>query len=149
MTYTARGETATTVNPDDKRVTYAYDSVAGRRTTMTDPDSGLFTYSYDGKGLLTGLTNPQNETTTQTFDPLDRCVKKEVAAGTITSHGYDAGSNLVNLDNVDSGGTFVNRFTYTYDNVGNRKTELAVDGTLTTWTYDRTYQLNREQRTDA
>jgi hypothetical protein len=39
------------------------------------------------------------------------------------------------------------RLTYTYDNLGNRRTLLELAGDRTTWTYDATYRLTQEHRT--
>lgn len=35
---------------------------------------------------------------------------------------------------------------YGYDKAGHRTMQTASDGTVTTWTYDATYQLTPEQR---
>ena len=60
---------------------------------------------------------------------------------------YDAAGQLVYLQNLRSDGGVISGFTYTYDYAGNRTHVLEDTGAQTTWTYDETYQLTREQRT--
>ena len=66
-----------------------------------------------------------------------------------TSYVYDAASRLVGQNNAKSDNTVVSRFTYAYDNVGNRSAVAESDGSRVTWTYDDTYQLTRERRSGA
>ena len=50
---------------------------------------------------------------------------------------------------MNAGLAVLSSFTYTYDRVGNRTSVAEADGGRTSWSYDRTYQLTREHRTDA
>ncbi len=87
-----------------------------------------------------------SEHTTLVYDPVGKCVLKTVANGVVTSHTFDVAGWLRVVDNTDALGTAVSRYTYTYDPVGNRTSELAADGELVLWSYDRLYQLTGEQR---
>ena len=56
---------------------------------------------------------------------------------------------MTGLINARSDGTLISRFTYTYDNVGNRTGVQQYTGSDTdgiAWCYDRTYQLTNECR---
>jgi len=44
---------------------------------------------------------------------------------------------------------FLEQVTYTYDNVGNRRTVTDNGGDVTTWTYHSANQLTVEQRSGA
>jgi YD repeat-containing protein len=66
--------------------------------------------------------------------------------GAVTTHLFDAAGNLQRIRNVDPAGTPISDLTYGYDRAGNRTIQQEADGTLTTWTYDPTYQLLNERR---
>ena len=78
-----------------------------------------------------------------------RVQRKTLANSAVTSHTFDAAGNELTVENYRSDGSAVNIFTYTYDEVGNRKSALELSGSLSTWTYDATDQLTREQRTQS
>jgi len=59
---------------------------------------------------------------------------------------YDEADRLTVLANLKPDDSVLTKFTYTYDNTGNRVTALEADGTRVTWTYDDTYQLKTEDR---
>src|SRR5262249_9508610 len=61
----------------------------------------------------------------------------------------DAANQETGLVTKTSGGTVINRLTYSYDSTGNRTRVLESNGDRTTWTYDTTYQLKRERRSGA
>jgi len=147
LTYSERTKLSHVIHPTGKQVQYAFDA-AGRRRQMTDADGGVFTYTHDSAGNLVRLENARGEVTTQTFDAANKVTLKQLPNGAVVSHTYNPAGWFTQLDNLKSGGEPVNRFTYTYDNVGNRTSQLELDGTLTTWTYDRTYQVLKEQRTE-
>jgi RHS repeat-associated protein len=135
---------ASVVDTFGSALTYTYDP-AGRRATMQGP-GGRTTYSYDPAGNNTQLVDPRGKITSYTFDGNNRQVFKELANGLSVTHVYDPAGWLTLVQNVRSDGSPQSVFTYTYDNVGNRTTEEALDGTRTTWSYDSSYQLKREQR---
>jgi YD repeat-containing protein len=87
--------------------------------------------------------------TTLVHDPADKCLSRQVASGLLTTHTYDPAGWLREVRNVKPTGALQNLFTYTYDRVGNRTTETALDGAVTSWTYDRSFQLTGERRGGA
>ena len=66
--------------------------------------------------------------------------------GTLTSYSYDAAGRETHIAhyNLGTAATIVS-YDYTFDNVGNRTAVLENSGVRSTWTYDNTYQLRREQ----
>src|SRR5262245_29278005 len=66
---------------------------------------------------------------------------------------YDAAgrraSQLTNLANMKSDGSYISKYDYKYDATGNRTRVVESNGDIVTWTYDNTYQLLTEKRSGA
>ena len=107
---------------------------------------GRFTYSYDALGRSATVQNSDNQLTTFLYDRTRRSGLIQGNSTTV-SYTYDLASRLVGVDNRSSGGASFARFTYAYDAAGNRINDQEYDGSLTTWTYDPTYQLTGDDRT--
>ena len=60
---------------------------------------------------------------------------------------HDDANQLTVLANMDSTGSYISRYDYKYDAVGNRTEVLEVDASRVTWSYDGTNQLLAEHRT--
>jgi len=124
------------------------------------PDEDVVTqYGYDPAGNRTVITNTLGYTTTYRYDELNRRIEQEDALGHVTEYGYDNVGNrtvitdalsppVVTLFTYDAVNqlTHINYsdstpdVTFTYDQVGNRKT--MIDGTGTTvYIYDQLYRL--------
>ena len=58
-----------------------------------------------------------------------------MANGTLASLSYDAANQLTVLENLQ-GATVLSRYTYSYDDVGNRTQVLEGGTSVVTWTYD-------------
>ncbi|HEV3257252.1 MAG TPA: RHS repeat-associated core domain-containing protein, partial [Gemmataceae bacterium] len=144
-TYDALNRVAVTANALAKRVTYAYDA-GGRRSRLIDPDGGRFTYSHDAADRLTVVLNPQGKRTSFSYDATGRQTLQRHGNGALTTQAYDAAGQLTRLINASGAGVVVSRFTYLYDQAGNRRAVLEAYGDRTTWTYDAAYQLRNEQR---
>src|SRR5690606_25681424 len=99
-------------------ITYSWDAV-GNRVNMVDPDGGRFTYSYNAAERLTSLVNPWNERTTFTDDAAGRRILKKFANGTRTSFTYDIADYLTVLANMKSDISYISKFDYSYDTLGN------------------------------
>ena len=144
MTYDDVYRLKTQTDPANKRLTYTYDD-AGQRTGIFLPTGGLFGYGYYDDGRVEVVVNPETDRTTLTYDEAGRLTKRELANGTVASMSYDAADQVTVLENL-YGATAPSRYTYSYDNVGNR-TEVQEGGSrVVTWTYDETYRLQTEKR---
>ena len=62
---------------------------------------------------------------------------------------YDAAGQLTGQSALEAGGSYANRFTYSYDNASRRSGVLYLDGSRATYGYDPAGQLIREQRNGA
>ena len=138
-------------------VSYTYDAVGQRAKTYTTSSvsgEGValpITYTYDGAGRLTTLFNSNTNSAHYSYDAADRRTHAIVGLSyVVTTTVYDAADRIVGLvaTNPAHGVTLTN-YAYRYDALGNRLGATEVDGSLVTWTYDSTYQLVGEQRTDA
>ena len=127
-TYNTAGEVSQVIDRDGRLTTFAYDA-AGRQTGQTWKDtsgntSSTLAYTYDNNGnVLTavasvGFFGPTN-TSTMTYDALDR----------VATHVEPFGITL----------------TYSYDATSNRTVVHDSFGGLTTSTYDAANQLTSRQ----
>ena len=117
-------------------------------------------YTYDNGGKLTSLAMPNGDTTSYTYDYLNRLSAKRYGPGggrICDYHYYQAYENLmsplVSLVSYHQGnqGDRVTSFKYRYDNVGNierAEQSDSVRGTIakSTYRYDRFNQLIQEER---
>ena len=117
-------------------------------------------YTYDNGGKLTSLAMPNGDTTSYTYDYLNRLSAKRYGPGggrICDYHYYQAYENLmaplVSLVSYHQGnqGDRVTSFKYRYDNIGNierAEQSDSVRGTIanSTYRYDRFNQLIQEER---
>lgn len=75
-----------------------------------------------------GLINPQTKVTSFLYDAADRQIQQRHGNSGITTQAYDAAGQETKLIHAKSAGALVNRFTYSYDQVGNRKQVLESSG---------------------
>ncbi len=78
----------------------------------------MITYTYDAAGQVTNIAYPN---------------------GTSTAYIYDTAGRVMGITHVNSSDTFAS-FSYTYDAVGNRLSEVSTAGT-TTYSYDALSRL--------
>jgi RHS repeat-associated protein len=133
------------VNPALKTITVTWDG-AGRRRTMTNPDGGITTYQWSKRDQCTSLVNADSDRTSWSFDPAGRQTLQLLANGVRVSLAYDVADRLVRLSNLSSTGTTISSFRDTWDATSNRLNRIEADGTLVSWSYDKSYQLVRERR---
>ncbi len=142
-----RLDSETNTLPDDatRTVSYVYFD-NGTRRSVTDPDGLTTAYTYDGKNRLatttTGSGTPQARTTTYAYFPDDLLGSVTYPNGVVATHVYDLANRLTSLENTRGGAT-VSSYAYTYDDNGNRITQVETNGGLTettTYAYDA---LNR------
>lgn len=150
-------ETATT--------SYTYD-VLGQPVTVAHPDQrSEYTYDLglDARGPLTSLSvDDLNDTaaakvTRYTYDALGRQATQTKANGNVVTNGYFLDGALESLREEKSGGVLVASHAYTYDNNGNKATDVAskanadVAGaylnSTTTYSYDPVDRLSQSVKT--
>ena len=160
LTYTAKGQVETTVQPSGRTTTNGYDA-AGNLTSQTSPSGARTTFGYDAAGRRTSVTDPRGNvtgadpaafTTTFTYtaddlvdvvtDPLGRTANNDYdlngnktsvvdAAGGTSSLAYDA-MNRPTTATDQLGKTTVTA----YDVNGNVQSETDQLGGVTTYGYD-------------
>jgi RHS repeat-associated protein len=127
-------------------VTYSYDS-RGFVASAAASGIGTFTYNLDSVGRVTGIKAPDSGVTTITYDSNGRPLNRKYANGTIVSMSYDPGGRLTTLEHLwVDGGCMINQFKYSYNKANMRTGMTDLQQRITTWTYDPTYQLTREQQ---
>jgi RHS repeat-associated protein len=166
--YDVNGNRTRLTDPDSKTTSYGYDALNRLRTvnlpgggltrydyllnsrleTITYPNGTTASHTYDGSNRLTAISNLHNATTVSTFlyeydANGNRTSQTETRFGEsaeVTAYGYDLADRLTLVVYPDKTTTF------TYDEVGNRETEIETDagGNLIThklYAYDPRNQL--------
>ena len=132
---------------NDYKTTYTYNA-AGEALTKTYRVSSTHSieesYTYDNRGNLTSYTDGEGNTTSYTYDLLDR-VNTETdpdpdgAGGLPAPHvtyTYDAAGNLTEMA-LDAEGTTPLVAAIGYDSLGQVTSITNADGTYTTYHYDQ------------
>ncbi len=120
-------------------VSYVYD-VEGNRTSM-DVNGVQTGYSYDVAGRLVGVSNEVGVFTYAWHPNADLVQAVVCPSGASATNAYDVMRRLTYKGNLDSTGTVVSSFAYSYDPVGLRTNEAHSDGSGRAYGYDETYQL--------
>jgi len=139
--YDSQDRVTSVTYPGGEVVGYAYDA-AGNRTQLTYPNGKVLDYTYDALNRLSQIKEASSVVAQYTYDSLSRVIRRDLRNGTFSTYNYDASSRLLDLINKKSTGTIISRFTYTYDNIGNRLTMTALNGT-TQYFYDSISQLTK------
>ncbi len=103
-------------------------------------------YYYDEVGNLAKITSATVQSTTYSYDNLNRLTSTTYPDGTTEKYGYDTSDNLV--QKTDKNNVQTN---YSYDSI-NRLVSIAYHGTTTTidqYTYDRNSNLLQLQSQNA
>jgi RHS repeat-associated protein len=140
---------------------YGYDS-RGNLTSITYADGTSEGYTYDARGNVLTATNRRHQTTTYTYNAAGQVLTKDYSTtpGFVDFvYTYDTAGNLATAR--DSGGAttltydpvtqFLTRidypgghfFTFTYDDLGRRKSRTDQDGHVENYTYDVAGRLDR------
>lgn len=123
---------------------YGYDPVSNLKTT-TLGNGVVATNVWDPAGRLTEISNVKGSTTissqTLTLDPVGNPTQIANQAGQAMRYEYDVRDELTQVCfNTSSCTGATDYIRWTYDPVGNRKTEVRPAGT-TTYTYNASNQL--------
>ncbi len=136
---------------DGKEMAYLYDE-EGNVTQVTEDASGaakVTQFSYYGDGKLYQVTYVRgggNQVFTYAYDPGGRPLTLTYPTSTgIVAHfddgvsantGWDGNGQLLNLRYIKDGTTLIRRFAFSYDDAGNRITQLDVTpAKATSWAY--------------
>jgi len=137
--------------PNTKTVEYEYDP-AGNRKKLIYPDAiKTITYDYDELNRLTRIKNQSNDTIAlYQYDALSRRTQLGLINGTQTTYDYDGINRLQELTNHLTVEDIT--YSYTYDNVGNRLTQLSLRGgeaDEAIYQYDDLYQIKHVNYPDT
>src|SRR5437016_3163733 len=122
-----------------------------RVTQIQDALGGLTSFTYDPNGNLLTVTDAKTQTTTYTYDDMDRLLTRKDGLNRAESYEYDKAGNLSKVtDRKNQVATFahdsLNRrtsatypdasVTFGYDAIGRLTSVSDSVGGNTTWTYD-------------
>ncbi len=155
--YLTSGELSKITDPENNQTIYEYNSL-GRLTQKTDPLGMKTQLAYDLNGNVTQEIDPVGNVKTNTYDQMDRLIKK-VLPDNVYEFTYDIRGNLETVKNNNSqiqyaylhreGGDLVTRETtpdnvldYNYDISGNR-IEMATSEGSFYYTYDKLNRLTK------
>ncbi len=105
-------------DPFGKTVSYSYDA-AGRLKYLTYPGNKVIEYDYDAAGRLKTVTGSWIGNIEYIYDGAGRLKQINRGNGTKAVYEYDSSSNLIELSEQKSDGTYIAHYTYTPDPVGN------------------------------
>ena len=124
---------------------YTYDA-ASNRTGFTDPENGSTTYSYDTLNRLTTLVPPSAFSAGSfgfSYDALSRRTQMTRPNSVATNYTYDNLSRLLSVLHQLSGST-IDGATYTVDSAGNRTAKTDQLAAVTSSCgYDAIYELTQ------
>ncbi|MCV2369752.1 RHS repeat-associated core domain-containing protein [Roseateles oligotrophus] len=134
-------DTADSVDGDDAVSSTAYDP-EGNPISSTEPNGNTSSYGYDPLNRMLTSSNAAGETTSNVFDPVGNIVSSTAPTTNITNTSYDALNRPVQVQ--DSEGLVLS---LSYDAEGHRLTRADGNGNFNRYAYDAAYRLT--QVTDA
>lgn len=148
-TYDALNDVTSVKDPNGVTTTYTYDT-GGNLLSKSTPLVGsspaqnqVWAYTYGDSahpGDVTGITDPDSKTSTQTWDANGDLTSVTDPAGDKTSYGYDAIGRRTSMVSPRGNATGANPADYTtaysYDAAGNKLSQTDPLGHTTSWAYD-------------
>jgi RHS repeat-associated protein len=125
-----QGGTSYFINPTDAVNRHTYDANSNH-TSMTEPDRNTTTYSYDALNREVQMVNAAGDTTKQTYDPVGNLASVTYPTLNVTTNSYDALNRPIQQS--DSAG---NVGTLTFDPAGNITSVTYGNGKPETFAYD-------------
>ncbi|MDA8021299.1 MAG: hypothetical protein MPN21_28025 [Thermoanaerobaculia bacterium] len=167
-TYDANGNRSTVSDPDGLTTIYAYDAL-NRVISVTAP-GGVTEYEWFKDSRLQKVTYPNTTSARHTYDAAgrtDTIENRQGVAAVVSSYGYSYDQNGNRTEQIETNGgaaetttyeydeadrllsvEYPDRtVTYTYDDVGNRRSETIVAGSTTL--SDRTYAYDERNRLES
>jgi RHS repeat-associated protein len=131
-----------------KTLSYTYDD-ASNRASMTGAEGEVVSYSYDANNLLTAISRQKGTSSAQflsiAYDAGNRRRSMTFGNGVTETFVRDIKGQILRLLHTRSDGSVVSSVSYTYDDMGTRKSmswdHLGVTGTFG---YDGLYRLIAE-----
>lgn len=137
--YNALGELTKITDPLNNSTTLTY-TPAGLISTITDAQQNVTTYGYDSLGNRTSVTDANNKQTTFTYDAMNRLTKITYPDTTTTQFGYDTRGRRTSVTDQNSKQT-----TYSYDDADRLITVTDAANNVTTYGYDTENNLTSIQ----
>jgi len=133
IAYDGLGRAVRRTNPDETFIGYDY---GGLTTTITDEKGHTSTQLWKATGhpsraRLVEVVDADQQHTTYGYDIVDTLTGVTHPDGNSRSWSFNAQHRLVNETHPESGGV-----TYTYDAAGNVRTRTDANGTVLTYSYD-------------
>ncbi|GIW91484.1 MAG: hypothetical protein KatS3mg109_1916 [Pirellulaceae bacterium] len=138
--YDALNRLTSVTYPGGHTVSYAYDAV-GNRTRITYPGGQQVSYAYDAANRMINVTDWIGNVITYAYDAAGQITNLAYPNSTNTAYSYDGAGWLTGITHANSNGMFAS-FSYTYDAVGNRLSEVSTAGT-TSYSYDALHRLTQ------
>jgi RHS repeat-associated protein len=98
------------------------------------------TFGYDTIDRLTSAQIAGNQTTFS-YDTADRLTQVQVAGGSTSTYAYDAADQLQTLTTTAPGGAQIQKYTYAYDQNGNRISRTDQSSNSLSYVYDQANRL--------
>jgi RHS repeat-associated protein len=117
-------------------------NMPGKLYKEINPDDTFTKYGYDSEGNVAYVTDPNNNTTSYEYDPLNRLITVIQPGNVVTSYSYDAHGDLQSVTDAESHTTI-----YEYDDMGRLLSTASPDTGTVTYVYDEAG--NPVSKTDA
>jgi RHS repeat-associated protein len=133
-TYNDTANTKTVVDENGNKVIYGYDwnsRLIWVKEYNTSTNYYFTNYTYDLSGNLLSQKDAKSNTTSYTYDDLNRLIQTNYPGGTSQTQSYDSVGNLIGKDDPD--GHIIN---YTYDALNRLISVKYPDGSQVIYTYD-------------
>ena len=147
FTYDNLGRITEYICPSGTTYAETYDSVGNWIAEILPANRQYYaTWTYDARNQAISLIRDNTNFVTYSYDPLGRAVNRLLGSAITSSSVYDPASRLSVLAHLNNAGGAYAVYTSTYDSAGNRLTQAELDGSVSTFTYDNSYQLIHEAR---
>ena len=136
------GDRLTNFNSPQGNLSYGYDQW-GRRTSLTEPNSISISYAFTNQHLASINKQPENETTSWSYDQIGRVAGQSNSNGTSLLYGYDGLDRIASILHQTSSNSPILSEAYSYDFDGNLSSKTS-NGSTTQYQYDNLGQLTGE-----